>query len=448
MKILSFSRHLFVSLIEKLNNSGVGYAIIGDYLNLPESIEHDIDIWTDDVTCFRKILFSTIADCDFHVLIDNKTANGCNVAFYKRSGDSLTFMKIDVLVDTSYKSVITLVGKDIMAWGIQPYNDFYVLNQEVEALGHFLYPLFEWGCVKKEKYKVEIKKYCQSSIFRESLTRLLGNKLSGKVLKLILLEQWDEIYRIKGTLKAIAIFRAVFCGKTYKKILKSLYCIVSRIVKPSGKCLAFCGLDGAGKTTILDELNSIFVNLLKQKKVYYAYWRPFVIPEIRELFGMQNSKSGIALNKQKSRTIIVNESKPKNPFISLLKLNYYCLDYMLAPLKYGGIRSRGGMILFDRHYIDMIVHPQRFEMKIPQSLLLFFYYLIPKADFTFFLYCTPEEIHQRKQEFSKGEITEQIELYNNVGKKIKNFIPIHTNTSIAEEIDEILMYVSRTNYDS
>jgi thymidylate kinase len=91
----------------------------------------------------------------------------------------------------------------------------------------------------------------------------------------------------------------------------------------------------------------------------------------------------------------------------------------------------------------MAVHPQRFEMSLPRWMILFFYKLIPKADYTFFLYCTPEEIHQRKQEFTKEEIKVMTDEYLKVGKSIKNFIPIHTNTSIEEEIDEILTHISK-----
>ena len=92
----------------------------------------------------------------------------------------------------------------------------------------------------------------------------------------------------------------------------------------------------------------------------------------------------------------------------------------------------------------MVVHPQRFEMKIPKRFILFLYHFISKADYTFFLWCTPEEIYERKQEFTKEEIQLQTDEYLKTGKKIKNFIPIHTNKSIAKEIDEILSVVAKS----
>lgn len=442
MEIRSYSKELFMVLIRKLNDSDIKYAIVGDYDNLPESVGHDIDIWTNNVIVFRKLLFQSIQETNHKVIIDNRTANGCNVAFYKREEETITLMKIDVLIDTSYKSLISLVDKDITEKNIIQYKDFYVVNPECEALMHFLYPLFEWGRIKKEVYRDAICEHHNTEVFKSCFERLWGAKTSLTIHALINSNNWNEIEQMVSFLKRKAFFRSVFSCKQYGVLVKSIYYTLRRSFHPSGIVLAFCGLDGAGKTTILDEMNDMFVNLLKSKKVFYGYWRPYVIPEIRELFGKKNSKYGVDKQAQKGVTVKEPEKKPQNKIISIVKLLYYWLDYMLAGKKYGTIHQRGGMVLFDRHYIDMAVHPQRFEMGLSREIILFLYKFIPKADYTFFLYCTPEEILKRKEEFTKEEISQMTDDYIEVGKKIKNFIPIHTNTTIAEEIDEILTHIA------
>jgi thymidylate kinase len=114
---------------------------------------------------------------------------------------------------------------------------------------------------------------------------------------------------------------------------------------------------------------------------------------------------------------------------------------MLGSFKYGGIRRRGGIVMFDRHYIDMIVHPNRFSMSLSSRIMLWFYKFIPKPECTYFLYCTPEEIFERKHEFSASEIIQQTNSYMAIGKEIHSFAPIHTNSTIAIEIDEILSHL-------
>lgn len=441
MKILNYSKTVFSNLIEDLNASQVNYAIIGDYAHLPEFVDHDVDMWTDDVEKVRETLFRVLSRLTYKVIIDNRTANGCNIAFYRRDGETITMMKLDVMIDTSYKSIITLVDDDMISTHRMLYHNFFVTRPDIESVMHFLYPMFEWGKIKKESYKIDILKYYKSPVFDKVFTCLWGKETSSRILSLIAQEDWNRISNLMGSLKQRAILRSILKPLTYKNIIRATYHTLYRYIVPSGKCLAFCGLDGAGKTTIIDELNDMFVNLLKSKKVYEGYWRPYVLPEIRELFGNKNSKDGIDVKAQKGKTVKEPERQPKGILSSLFKFAYYWLDYMLAPIKYGNIRSRGGMVLFDRHYVDMVVHPKRFEMKVPRGLMLFLYHFIPKADYTFFLYCTPEEIYERKKEFSKKEIMIQTNDYNVVGKNIKNFIPIHTNTSIAEETDEILSHI-------
>lgn len=442
MNILLYHKSFFQSLIGGLNRSVIKYAIIGDYRSLPDSVGHDLDFWTNNVRDFRCVLFKAVKTNGFKVIIDNCTANGCNVAIYKREGNTIYLMKIDVMVDTSWKSILTLVDRDAMAENIMPYKNFYVANPESEAVMHFLYPMFEWGKIKKDVYKDDIYTYHNSDIFVKTFTKLWGEDVAKQILKLIEERNWDEIKMRMGDLKQKALLKSLLKIGTYRNLLSAVYYTLKRRFHPSGKVLAFCGLDGAGKTTILDEMNDMFVKLLKDKKVFYGYWRPYVIPEIRELFGKKNSKDGIDKQAQKGVTVKEPEKKPKNVVVSMVKLIYYWLDFMLAGKKYGSIHQRGGMVLFDRHYIDMAVHPQRFEMGLSRGIILFMYKFIPKADYTFFLYCTPDEILKRKEEFTKEEIKQMTDNYVEAGKKIKNFVPIHTNTSIAEEIDEILSHVA------
>lgn len=442
MKVVSFYKNLFISLVKKLREQKVNYAIIGDYQNLPELIEHDVDIWTDNVKKFRIILFSTISDFGFRVLIDNQTANGCNVAFYRRDDETIYLMKIDVLIDTSWM-FIPLVDMNTIQKNIIPYKDIFIANPESEALMHFLYPMFQWGYIKKDIYKSDILNYCETPLFFEAFSRLWGYKTANAVLTLISQGKWTEIEEKMSVLRKKAVLRGLLKTNFYKKFFSNMKNVIKRKFLPSGFCLAFCGLDGAGKTTIIDELDKMFVNLLKRKKVFYGYWRPFVIPEIRELFGKENSKAHIDKESQKGITLIQEERNTSNKVVSFIKFIYYWIDYMLANLKYGSIRERGGMVFFDRHYIDTIVYPRRFGLSISRTIVQFFYHFIPKADYTFFLYCTPEEIRKRKEEFSVEEIKCQTKDYILVGKKIKNFILIETNKTIAVEIDEILSHIAK-----
>lgn len=442
MNIHSFNKNLFCLLIENLNQAQVKYCIIGDYENLPESVGHDIDMWTNNMKVFRSCLEHAMKATGFRPIIDNETHQGFNIACYKKEADGITIMKFDIMNSTAYKSFLDLYSSEEMESSIVPYKNFYIASEANEALMHFVYPMFEWGFVKKDIYKEAIYKYANDPIFRFTFERLWGQSTSNIILEKISQHDWKDIEAMMPKLRCRAILRALPKMKTWKKMFYTGTDLIKRWCKPTGISIAFCGLDGAGKTTILDELNKIFVDLLKSKKVFYGYWRPMALPEIRVLFGKKVVHDPTIKEQQKGKTVTEEGRRSKGKLISIFKLFYYWIDYLLAPFKYGQIESRGGAVLFDRHYIDMVVHPLRFEMNVGRNIMLFLYTFIKKPNLTFFLWCTPEEILLRKQEFSREEISKMIDDYNNVGQHIKNFTPIHTNTTIEEEVAEIFSYIA------
>lgn len=442
MKISNFSKILFVHLVDNLNINHINYCIIGDYKNLPDSVGHDIDMWTNDMNAFRLCLEDAMKKTGFRPIIDNETHQGFNIACFKKELDGICIMKFDIMKSTAYKSFLDLYSSKEMESSVVPYKNFFVASEANEALMHFVYPMFEWGKIKKDIYKEAIYKYYQDSIFRITFERLWGHSTSNMILDRISQRDWIGIEAMMPQLRRKAILRALLKMRTWEKMVYTCSDLIKRWIKPTGISLAFCGLDGAGKTTILDELNQIFVDLLKSKKVFYGYWRPMVLPEIRVLFGKKVIHDPSIKERQKGKTIIEEGKKSKGRIVSIFKFIYYWIDYLLAPLKYGQIESRGGAVLFDRHYIDMVVHPQRFEMKIGKNLMLFLYRFIWKPDFTFFLWCTPEEILQRKKEFSREEISKMIDDYNEIGQHIKYYTPIHTNTTIEDEISEVFGYIA------
>ena len=124
MKICSFDKRVFASLIELLNQSKIVYAIVGDYQNLPDSVGHDIDIWTNNIKQFRKCLFRAVRENKFNIFMDNRTANGCNVVFYRRDDDTITMMKVDVMKDR-----ILSINKDAI---VETYPCFFLPSNQDE----------------------------------------------------------------------------------------------------------------------------------------------------------------------------------------------------------------------------------------------------------------------------------------------------------------------------
>lgn len=436
-----FNKDFFLCLQKTLLSTEVDYCIIGDYINLPNNVNHDIDIWTNDPFLFWNCIDTVINRLAYKILIKNTTANGFNVVVYKSRTDSIDIIKIDVLSDCSYKSFLTLVSSKSISENIMNYKGFRVANEKIEAIMHFLYPFFEWGKIK-ENYKIDILRYIEEDEFYSVFKKLFGRNRSNRIINLIKLEKWDDVFKLRKSYRRIAFIKFILSKdlKQFKNILLMLKTNFKRYIKPSGFYIVLTGLDGAGKTTIIDNLNIIFCGVLKNKKVYKSYWRPYLLPEIKTL--LTNPFKKVVLNNSKEN---INREELYGILISSFKFIYYLIDYIFGFFCFVSIRAKGGIVLFDRHYLDMLIHPNRFGFKLPKSIMLFFYRFIPKPDITFFLWTNPIEIHKRKKEFTELEISNQINLYNKFGNRLNNYIPIETNKTVLEEISEILDYMSLKN---
>lgn len=429
---INFSSEFFKNLVSHLKT--IEYCIIGDHDNLPNSVNHDLDFWTNDLPKFHQILVNTCKDLDFRILMLNKTGNGFNIAVFRKQEDGLCLMKIDVMSNCSYKSLFTIASSSLFSSHTQQKDSFYVSDEFIESFVHLCYPLLEWGRVKN-KYHKEILNNIEKAGFVKNLVKLFGKKKARKLHNLITEEAWDKVAKLHFKLKKQLLLRSVFRINFPIVFLKFLMANIMRILKPSGYLLAFTGLDGAGKTTVIHHLENLFVETFKKKKVVSEYWRPYVIPELKKV-------ANLSSNKDDSIPLEAEEREPRGKLISLIKLGYYVFDYILGALKYLKCRNLGGVVLFDRHYLDLIIHPQRFEMNLPKSIFRIAFKLIKKPDLTFFFWASPDVIHSRKVEFSKEEIIKQTELYMQEGSRQKGFYALETNTTIEEEVHEILVAMS------
>lgn len=186
--------------------------------------------------------------------------------------------------------------------------------------------------------------------------------------------------------------------------------------------IAFLGPDGAGKSTIIDELiaDDIFINK------YYFHLKPVI-------------------NKNNSN-INVNDPHNKNEysnFKSTLKLIYFVFIYNYGWLKniYFKKLKSAPVIIFDRYFDDIFVDKKRYRINQNIKSAKFLRKLIPSPDITFVLSTNPEVIFKRKQEVTYQELERQTLAYHELGKE-KGFINIDVNNTpeyIYNRIKVVLM---------
>ncbi|MEM6262699.1 MAG: hypothetical protein AAGI38_09350 [Bacteroidota bacterium] len=188
-------------------------------------------------------------------------------------------------------------------------------------------------------------------------------------------------------------------------------------VFPPAPLITFSGVDGAGKSTVLEHTRKLLEEKYR-REVTVLRQRPGILPILSAL------KYG-AKEAEKRAAERLPRTGQNNSFISsLMRFAYYYCDYQIGQwwvrIKY---RRKNSVILYDRYYFDFMADGRRNNLKLPKWLLHAGFRFVTKPGLNFLLFADPEVILARKQELSESAIIELTQAYQEVFKKLDQAYP-------------------------
>jgi thymidylate kinase len=167
-----------------------------------------------------------------------------------------------------------------------------------------------------------------------------------------------------------------------------------------GIVVTFSGVDGAGKSTIIENIKAKVEKQMRCRTVVIRH-RPSMLPI---LSAWQHGKQKA---EELSMQNLPRQGKNNNSFSSLIRFAYYYFDYFFGQfyiqLKYV---SRGYVVLYDRYYFDFVHDARRSNIALSKSFTEPFYSFLMKPKLNFFLTAPADLILKRKQELSAETINE------------------------------------------
>jgi thymidylate kinase len=200
--------------------------------------------------------------------------------------------------------------------------------------------------------------------------------------------------------------------------------------------LTFSGVDGAGKTTIIDAIERLLTEKYR-KKVVRVRHRPSLIPILSAfVFGKKKAE-------QKAANTLPRQGNNNSVLSSLFRFSYYYLDYLLGgAYLYLRHTLQGQVILYDRYYFDFILDAKRSNINLPSKLIKALYSPIKKHGINLFLYAKPEVILSRKQELSAEVILKLTTDYKALFTDLQKKHPQQAYISLENiELDESLFLI-------
>ncbi len=215
----------------------------------------------------------------------------------------------------------------------------------------------------------------------------------------LLLEYYKGNHEASQAMQHIANSRCENQGiRGWLNKVNYIFDTIKSFLRFDGFVITFSGVDGAGKSTIIEKIKSKIEKNLR-KEVIILRHRPSIIPII----------SALQHGKQKAEALSVSKlprtGQNKNILSSILRFGYYYMDYLFGQFYiYTKYVMRGKVVMYDRYYFDFINDSRRSNIQLPKSWIKFGYKFLLKPDLNYFLFADAKTILSRKQELDEKTI--------------------------------------------
>ena len=193
----------------------------------------------------------------------------------------------------------------------------------------------------------------------------------------------------------------------------------------SSVIVSFMGVDGSGKSTLIELLRKKLKN--KFRKIKYIHLRPYLI----------------LLDKSTVQSNPHNSKATWPMLLNLVRILYWFIIYRFYFYLFAN--KSGQLIIFDRYAHDLMIDPIRYKFNLPINIAKFILDLFPNPNLWIVVNAPIKVLEKRKKELPTKELKRQIRTYLNFAKQRKNSIVVNTNNSVQSCLSLIIKKINRFN---
>ncbi len=298
-----------------------------------------------------------------------------------------SFLQIDCLFqlirkDLTYLTNDYLITQQRVKNGIKTYTDFCLFEHLV------LFNQLNYAGIPK-KYIAYFESLSQSSV--QLIIRHFNQKYGSTIPQL----SWLSTYQPDLQKKLIKYLNQFFINRFFSRQKAKIHYwmdSLKNLKRQRGFLVSFSGVDGAGKSTILEETRQLLSKKFRKKTVVIRH-RPSILPILSSfIYGKKQAET-------RSASRLPRTGNNTSQLNSLFRFGYYFADYLFGRsyifFKY---QIRNYIVLYDRYYFDFIIDPKRTNLTLDKTFTKTLYRFVQKPKINFFLHAPAEIILERKKE--------------------------------------------------
>jgi len=188
---------------------------------------------------------------------------------------------------------------------------------------------------------------------------------------------------------------------------------------PRGQVVVITGPDGSGKSAVADALAT---GLLASGLARFHH-RPGVLPA-------KTIHDGPVTQPHRHR--------PYPRWQSLAKLLYVFCDFQLGWfLRIRPVVRRGGNVIMERGWWDLLVDQRRYRLDVPPSLIRLLGRFLPRPDLTVVLTGAAATLLARKAELPEPELQRQLDAWRHLPAKALRSVTVDVTKALPEVVREV-----------
>jgi len=409
------------ALFEFLDSSRVPYVVVGDVREYGNAIDSDVDIVISKVLCQNYSIklqeFCSQTQGKLVQVIQHEQTAWFFVLVWRNECARLQFLHLDICSDFYHQGTLFLKDSELLE-GASRNNLGFSVPAPDRAFIYYLLKKISKGSLSDPQFT-----YLRSEWLKDphgairQVWRFWPDKESRSIADAL---SSNDAERIRANIPQLKRSLRTCLRSSFQARWNELVRKIKRVLRPTGVLAVFLGADGSGKSTVINEVETMLVPVFRETCRYHL--RPHV--------GKTATNRGPVTDP--------HGQQPRGRLPSLLKIGCWWMDYILGYLADVYLRIvKSTFVIFDRYYYDLLVDPKRYRYGAPLWIARLVGWFIPRPDLIILLDAPVEVLHERKLEVPLEETRRQCDAYLKLVQSLPNGHVVDASKPLQEVVRQV-----------